>query len=1034
MTSFSDRLARLLLFDRKDHMLLSTVSDALAQGDLSGVKHLLAPYLHPRGIKELAATQGLRIAYAAADLLGSLEIGKAPDRLNALRGLRDEVMNASQSLFRRNTARVLMQIMKELLRAQNDRRRQLELAHDFRMAATGKPRLIRRMLKYYHLVLMPEDWTQICFDNHVHDANTKGRKSATHLIMDAWIKGIRRLVVVYYHFVPPSVADELLKAAQIMDVKVRIGIEFTTRAFSKQAKIIWEPRGFDNPADFITFLQEPAMARFTEQGRSLIKLQEEQLTSLLHAFNARALPDLNATLGIRAPAVPLEGFLPFVGSGQASMFHLGKYIHAWLLPYLRTRFEELQRRYFTAAPAEKAEIERLADELNGLDEDALVDNSLEQLLSPRIAAPGPDAADSQPPPGSRIAQAMPPPQPGTQSVSPAPGGSAAFSCPSQTPGMLLDAIAGLRVGSRFILNLQDLRADEALAILHECDGRITHLEVVNLRNADQGRAPESRQIAELLTMVNAKSVIPLKRWVMGRIRDLGEDASPGAVERLAMMEKLLENVPAIHARYRDRPLRTSIGSDSTGQACRGHGMGLAALETLPPNAVRKADIATRDPGQVMVVGVDVRPTLIFEPHESPNPYLNALYAFFRRHPLIKRLGYTSRREFTYTGFHPAPPGDSNILILGGAHAGCGNQFTLKERRAPRVIRLANWPYLNSNLKNGLKVAAGFIPAFLTFFLANHWVVLTYFGAFIWFGITGVRTVIQQVLGGGGLTRTPLLRWTSYVRWTLVCDSLLYTGLSVPLLDYLVKTLLLDRGLQINVATNPTALYATMALINGAYIFAHNTLRGFPRRVAAWNLARSIISIPVAMALSGLLAMVLFPDDPVRAGHVLQRWAAIISKLASDCVGGVVEGLADRGGNMRQRLRDYQEKIAQILHVHERLEILFPTADVPAMMADPEKFVATVAEKHKDLANAFIVNALDCLYFWMYQPRARSALAKLTREMDTQTRAIFLAAQRVLVNRREISMLFLDGVLGKNFSPGLAFYLDYADSYLEALKR
>ena len=33
-----------------------------------------------------------------------------------------------------------------------------------------------------------EDWNQIAFDDHVHDVNTKGRKSSTHLIMDAWIK------------------------------------------------------------------------------------------------------------------------------------------------------------------------------------------------------------------------------------------------------------------------------------------------------------------------------------------------------------------------------------------------------------------------------------------------------------------------------------------------------------------------------------------------------------------------------------------------------------------------------------------------------------------------------------------------------------------------------------------------------------------------------------------------------------------------------------------------------------------------------
>ena len=34
-----------------------------------------------------------------------------------------------------------------------------------------------RELRRYHLLEMPEEWNQIAFDDHVHDANTKGRKT-----------------------------------------------------------------------------------------------------------------------------------------------------------------------------------------------------------------------------------------------------------------------------------------------------------------------------------------------------------------------------------------------------------------------------------------------------------------------------------------------------------------------------------------------------------------------------------------------------------------------------------------------------------------------------------------------------------------------------------------------------------------------------------------------------------------------------------------------------------------------------------------
>ena len=147
-----------LLFDRKDYELLKMVEDVLnREQSRENFRNLLNPYLNPHGIKEMAASQGFRIAYAMANLLHSLEIGKAADRLSALRALHDEVLNITQSSLRHNTARVLLQIMKELVRLRGEHGRRLELAHDFRMAVSGRPRLIREELRRYHLLEMPEE-------------------------------------------------------------------------------------------------------------------------------------------------------------------------------------------------------------------------------------------------------------------------------------------------------------------------------------------------------------------------------------------------------------------------------------------------------------------------------------------------------------------------------------------------------------------------------------------------------------------------------------------------------------------------------------------------------------------------------------------------------------------------------------------------------------------------------------------------------------------------------------------------------------
>ncbi|MBR4742534.1 MAG: hypothetical protein IK079_06550, partial [Desulfovibrio sp.] len=186
-----------IYFDRQDKAVLALVNRILEAP--IGNKSIFNPNLHPHGIEELVVPPVERMAYAVANLLRNLESGsgQSADRLRALRTLYDEVLNSAHSSLRRNTARVLMQIMKDMVRSYGDHNAQLRLAHDFRSVVHGTPRIVRRMLSKYHLPEMPEEWNQLAFDDHVYDVNTKGRKTPTHLIMDAWIKGLRSLTVAY---------------------------------------------------------------------------------------------------------------------------------------------------------------------------------------------------------------------------------------------------------------------------------------------------------------------------------------------------------------------------------------------------------------------------------------------------------------------------------------------------------------------------------------------------------------------------------------------------------------------------------------------------------------------------------------------------------------------------------------------------------------------------------------------------------------------------------------------------------------------
>jgi hypothetical protein len=222
----------------------------------------------------------------------------------------------------------------------------------------------------------------------------------------------------------------------------------------------------------------------------------------------------------------------------------------------------------------------------------------------------------------------------------------------------------------------------------------------------------------------------------------------------------------------------------------------------------------------------------------------------------------------------------------------------------------------------------------------------------------------------------------------------------------------------------------MALANGIYISTHNILRGLPKSAAVGNFFRSILSIPLALlfnsAIGSVLHLAMVPG--VEAG--MQKWAAVISKLASDCVAGVIEGLADRQNNVRIRLIDYREKVSQLFAVFARFDVLFPEEDVLELLQKPKTLIAAIHQDARDLEKVFIVNALDLMYIWMYQPRARKALQQTVAAMSTEEWLIFYRSQLVLKRHREISQVFVDGIVGKNFSKALSFYLDRADAYLQ----
>ena len=984
------RLIDRIFFDRQDRDILVLVNRILEAPNVPSRDNLFNPELHPHGIKELVTSPASRMAYAVINLLRNLEVGGSRDRLLALQTLYDEVLTSAHSALRRNTARALMQIMKDMVRAHGDETRQLMLAHDFRNTALGTPRVVRRMLARYHLPEMPEAWNQLAFDDHVYDVNTKGRKTPTHLIMDAWIKGLRSITVVYDNSVDLEAATEVIHASGIVGISVRIGLEFSVPFYDRFVNLVWMPRGFSSGKGFLDFLRSPQMREMLEKGREVLHWRREVALRTLEVWNGDERPRLEQLWGVSVAPMGLEEFLDFVGRGHASLLRLAEYLHKHIQPSLRARAEILRARHDD--PEAMEELQRL-DNLGPDDVQALWLNPGHNPRIPNTEQPG--ACDNLP----------------------------ELMCMSAQK--LSAYLNGLATGNRLILGTEGLSVEDVVELLWDCEGRITHLELFNMKSWVEGHLNNIAAINELQRVLNQGLAPRMKQMVRQMIRQM---EMTGDDERLEKFHAILRDIPKLWAAYRHEPLKSRLGSNSASRS-RSYGMGLAIRETLP----RRALLAMKKSGSqqsAIPIYSPVEEQIRYNEPETPSPG-QRLLAHFRFLPGCDHLGMERRRVWRAASEDCRVSNRGNMVNLGGLSPFRGNGLT----DAPQGEEARpDGQYLNSSLSNWLKVLLGFIPAQWAFWYVDSWWILTWIGALLWFAITAVRNVLQSMVGGGAFCRSMLLPWNRYVSWSRMADSLLYTGISVPLLEVVVRMWLLEDWLGITVQNNELAVYTVIAMINSVYISGHNIFRGLPKEAVVGNLFRSAISIPLSIVLGkGLLVCFVWLGiaDPVGA---LQNCAAIVSKCSSDIVAAVIEGFADRNMYLRMRTLEYDSKFSQIFNNLVKLALLFPQATIRRLMQEqPREFWQQLLEKDPNAARQAIVHLLDLMYMWYYLPRSHDIFWRRLGSMPTEEVEGILALHSLLRLQREISSQVLDGLLGDNFANALAFYLRQHDSYRKEIR-
>lgn len=995
-----------LFFDAKDYEILRLVNaymELRGTASFDDKQHMYRTVLHPHGIKELATSKEVRTAEAVIDLLSSLEAGQTSDRTNALKALHDEVIYSETSSFRHNTGRVLIQIMKGLIRAKGNPQRQLRLAHDFRLAATGRRRIIREMLRRYQLLEMPEAWDHFAFDNHVHDSNTKGRKTPTHLIMDAWIKGIRKLNVVYYNYVEKSAVEELLKAAEIMDIDVNVGVEFQVHFHNRYVQFVWEPTGFANHEEFIEFLQEGAPQTLMEMGRLASLFHQDYIISLLNRYNESHRYEIGNSYGVLLPIITEEEIHAIVGRGQTSKTHLAELVFRYLCELVKERLPELRKRYVEADAEERAKLDNLADRMNSLTADTIADEWFSHAKNPDI--PLPRYTDDM----INVPEIM-----------------------RFLPATLMGWLSSIRPNCNIILNINSLTIEDVLELVYTCEGMISHVELFNLKNYTAGKMPDMPDVSQLVTAINEGSTIALKRLIRNIINEYNCDESPEKTVRCKIFSDILRDISRLQGLYKKTPLKTRIGSDSTSRSEKIHGMGFVFPESLPLRA-KKEIKRNPDHNQPIPLAQKIMFQVTYLPRRYPK-LGPAITSLIQKLPGCKSYG-TEKKTAWVLDYRSAQYSEKgNITTMGAFELDKSTEFNMVP--ANEAKKKISVKYMNTTVKNILKVLFGFALTVGTFQITQDWWFLMWFGPFIWFGITGFRNIIQASLGGGGLRRTPLLRWNDYLSWSRLCDSLLYTGISVPLLELGVRWFLLEQTLNLTPTSHPVAVFTIIAMVNGTYIAGHNLYRGFPMEAVIGNIFRSILAVPISLVYSaGAFEFFTFMGWNML---FFQQSAAVISKMASDTVAAVIEGFADKVEYLRIRQWDYNANLHQLFDTFSKLEVILPDEDVLEHIksSGSYKTILTHADNKlvDELESTIIVCALDFLYFWMYLPRGRNSCIEHLDKLTKDEMTIFMYCQASLLNVQRVSQLFVNGLVGPGFPPALSFYLAKYDEYLHDMEK
>lgn len=509
-------------------------------------------FSHPGGFKREFCRRRLTIAEVYLIIVKNHEPEHCEDRLEALKIMMVQSQHAKAIAMPLNTARVQISLMKDAVKSYGNLRIQMEKIHDFSRASFGQKSVIRNFLNELSLIELPEDGKKLKemdfgWDDHVHDSLSEGRKTATHVLLGAFVKGISKLTLVYQSIDELRVIHEAKCAGKILGITVDIGIEFSVGKGGERRHYMYVPPSCDDSDDFFKFINENADS-LKELKKSLEeneKFRQKTIISIIKQFNEIFLPRLNEGFTNESPCwfKPLtsDELLKIVASGQPSREHLRellfyrfKRIFYKRVLYYRTQLVDAKDRVrkgifsnweFCSIEAKYIETRDFFKKLNR-------DDLANQYLAQRSVVDYDSAIETEPDMLIKL---------------------------SKLPGEIV------------LLHPLELGLNKAICHVINWIDYISNVETMNLRDTSTRNPSDVIVFNKFIFFLNNTSI----------------DEMSGFLEQQGINNISLDAIKRAKGKVQKRPILPNCGSDSTGRNKSIPGMGFIKTSVLTPAVKRK---------------------------------------------------------------------------------------------------------------------------------------------------------------------------------------------------------------------------------------------------------------------------------------------------------------------------------------------------------------------------------------------------------------------------------------------------------------